>query len=101
MAAIRTSEEGRERSAKVKNHRGGRPRVAVASLADQGAEELLKRDIKTWTNPKASKADRKEAGSRLVAMCKGRVATKVELSGEDGQAIKVSIVEVVRGNSPG
>ena len=80
--------------------KGGRPRVEIASLADAAAEIVLRTDIRTLKAPAKSQAAqkrRREAMERVSRMCKGRVPTRVEVSGDpDAPPVRLEYIIVER-----
>ena len=100
MARHMTSEEARATVAMRRTKPKGRPRLDVTHLADEVATIVLERDRgiliekpvevkdgdrETLRSLAAQEERKRQAADRVSRMCKGRVATKVEIGGVDGK----------------
>jgi len=82
-------------------NKGGRPKLNIASLADELAGEVMKEDLAlVHSNPttKEGKFRRAQALERASRMCKGRVPTRIAIAGDEGGSpVPFSYVEVGSG----
>ncbi len=79
-------------------NKGGRPKLNIASLADETADEVLRTDlalIRSKPTTKEGKFRRAQALERASRMCKGRVPTRIAIAGDEGgDPVPFSYVEV-------